>query len=489
MKATVAFIGPPANPANRPVLSPELGAAVAARHSRCDDGLAKILEIVDSCPNQDTAIDRIFNMVDYGHRSVADMVPISVHLEGVSLWLVEMIWGLVHTGGGQETSTRYCELKPDEMYRPPFSHPEDEKDWDFIVGRAVSAYNAAWEFWMAVANVAPEMVGITGDIDPKKAERFKRNFVFDRSRYAIPVTALTNMNITTWGTEWIRIISMLRSAPWEEAHRVAELLAHEVSLAAPRLIRHTGETAAGQQFWDSRLDTVDAHARLHEESPSFVAAGLKHLVNKKDVIGIIDLFDLTESQKQARLTFNCRDISGIDFATEMGLRKNRYDPVGLRLSQVPVEYGWGAVANAEIRDMNRHRPGIREIGLYPQRFYFALDQIQAAMEKAPQLKAQAYSLILDFTDLGQLYRDFAIDTINGDRATDESNFVYFSGLGTELSFNHTSTMGHLIYECELRTGPGTHFRYRRHYNALIEKMIDQTPALGTYMLRGSGEPE
>lgn len=488
MKATVAFFGPPPAVEGRPVLSPELAAAVAARHSRCDEGLDKILGIVDSCESDDVAIGRIFNMIDYGHRSVADLVPISVHLEGISVWLAEIIWSLVHTGGGQESSTRYCKLRSDSMYHPTMSGPE-AAEWGEIVSHCLRVYDKACAFWTSVANARPQLVGITEDMSPQKAERFRKNFVFDRSRYAIPSVALTNMNITTWGTEWIRIISQLKSSPWSEAHQAADLLLDEVTLAAPRLVRHTGSTVAAEADWFSQMDVLD---QMTNPSTSWMASQHWRAMVKGtdgDRRAMIEALE-HEVSGRARIDINLSSKPWMSLKKCMEFRTNRYDPVGKALSKIPVIYGWSAVANAEIRDMNRHRPGIREIGFAPRGFYFAQDKILEVLGWGDEsMEWLGNDLIHEFLLLAVSLFDFQLKARQGRYSGASADFVYLSALGTELGFEHTSTLGHLIYECELRTGPGTHFRYRRHYLDLIEKMNEQIPGIKKEMLLGSGEPE
>jgi thymidylate synthase ThyX len=490
MKATLTHFGPPKAAQGRPVLCPELSAAVAARHSRCDEGLDRILEIVEGYADQDVAVDRIFNMIDYGHRSVADLVPISVHIEGVSIWLVEMIWGLVHTGGGQETSTRYCKLKPEEMLKMDFHNEGDRNEWDSILKSAVVTYNAACAYWGEVGRAMPQLAGVTPDMDEKKAERFRRNFIFDRARYAIPSVALTNMNITTWGTEWIRIISMLKSSPWIEAHQVADLVLVEVAIAAPRLIRHAGLTKAGQAWWQQRLDVSDTVLGSRK-------AGLyPSLSRDQDMAKIIEDIKYREVVAEEFTTFEAGGLADVDedlIIESMEHRTNRYDPIGLGLAEVPVRYGWDLVANAEIRDMNRHRPGVRKIGLAPCGFYYAGEKIIGSLiEEGCGFDGhgeKARELMFQFDRLSARMLNFSTRVVCGESSALAHDFPYFSALGTQYTFQHTSTLGHLIYECELRTGPGTHFRYRAHYQNLIKKMVAALPGLDKYLLIGSGEPE
>lgn len=87
--------------AGRPALTPELLAATGARYSRNNEGLDAILARIDFA-HPDSAVDGIFRMIDYGHQSIADMAPVAMFIDGVSLWLAYYLWALSPTAGGQE---------------------------------------------------------------------------------------------------------------------------------------------------------------------------------------------------------------------------------------------------------------------------------------------------------------------------------------------------------------------------------------------------
>src|SRR4028119_1453434 len=105
MKVTQVAVCPTeaAREAGRPALTPELLAASGARYSRNNEGLEAILSKIDP-NNLDKSVDGIFKMIDYGHQSIADMAPVALFLDGISLWLAYFVWTLVPTAGGQESS-------------------------------------------------------------------------------------------------------------------------------------------------------------------------------------------------------------------------------------------------------------------------------------------------------------------------------------------------------------------------------------------------
>src|SRR5579864_5585500 len=119
MKVTQVAIRPTeaSNAAGRPALTPELLAASGARYSRNNEGLESILSKIDP-GNLEKSVESIFKMVDYGHQSIADMVPVAMFIDGISIWLAYYIWSLCPTAGGQESSTRYIRISPDELIDP-----------------------------------------------------------------------------------------------------------------------------------------------------------------------------------------------------------------------------------------------------------------------------------------------------------------------------------------------------------------------------------
>src|SRR3982751_4081904 len=119
MKVTQVALRPtPASEsAGRPSLTPELLAASGARYSRNNEGLESILSKIDP-DNLDKSVDSIFKMIDYGHQSIADMAPVAMFIDGISIWLAYYVWTLVPTAGGQESSTRYIRLSAETMAPP-----------------------------------------------------------------------------------------------------------------------------------------------------------------------------------------------------------------------------------------------------------------------------------------------------------------------------------------------------------------------------------
>jgi hypothetical protein len=71
----------------------------------------------------------------------------------------------------------------------------------------------------------------------------------------------------------------------------------------------------------------------------------------------------------------------------------------------------------------------------------------------------------------------------------EPSYIYWSLLGTEYPFEHTTTADKFIYEAELRTGLGAHFRYAKHLHEVLALWYERFPATRGLVLEGSAEPE
>ncbi|HVK06189.1 MAG TPA: hypothetical protein VM490_22150, partial [Armatimonadaceae bacterium] len=119
MKVTQVALRPTeaSDAAGRPALTPELLAASGARYSRNNEGLDAILARIDPA-KLDKSVDSIFKMIDYGHASIADMAPVALFIDGVSLYLAYYLWTLSPVAGGQESSTRYIKLDADGLISP-----------------------------------------------------------------------------------------------------------------------------------------------------------------------------------------------------------------------------------------------------------------------------------------------------------------------------------------------------------------------------------
>jgi hypothetical protein len=126
------------------------------------------------------------------------------------------------------------------------------------------------------------------------------------------------------------------------------------------------------------------------------------------------------------------------------------------------------MALAELRDLNRHRTGHRFTPLIQAGFYLPHEIKHSA--HADLLKSQ-----LELTR--ELMR-------RGSPA-----YVYSLLLGAQTPFEHSTHADKFIYEAELRTGMGAHFRYAEHLSAALREFFHQMPAARSWVVEGTAEPE
>jgi thymidylate synthase ThyX len=454
--------------AGRPALTPELLAASGARYSRNNEGLDSILSKIDP-QNLEKSVDSIFRMVDYGHQSIADMVPVAMFIDGISIWLAYYLWTLAPTGSGQESSTRYIKISNDGLIPPEvLGIPATEiPAWRELMQQSFQAYQAALALWEELAAQTPEIMGIPQSLlqDPseparKKVARMRRNYAFDRSRYFLPVSAATNVMLILSARGWVNLCQFLLSHPLIEAQKLGALLRDELPLAAPRMLKY------------ARTETANQHTLADE------FARLVDLAGKTDLAASPSPPRETTSARPYLFVMTPEDLAPDHLTAALRHHPNRYAPFGSALQRTAVRFGWSAIGFAEIRDLNRHRTGTKYCPQVPSGFYFAEDQLPPG--PAPQ-RAQ---LLLQ-AGIGRAACSAALDRLK--RA--EPSYIYWSVLGTEFPFEHTTTADKFIYEAELRTGLGAHFRYAKHLRDVLALWYQRFPETRRWILEGSAEPE
>jgi thymidylate synthase ThyX len=466
MKVTQVAICPTeaSRKAGRPALTPELLAASGARYSRNNEGLEAILSRIDP-NNLEKSVDSIFRMVDYGHQSIADMVPVAMFIDGVSIWLAYYIWTLCPTAGGQESSTRYLKMSMDELIPPELlGVPAQEvPKWGATMHACFQAYQSALKLWEDLALRNPDLMGIPRSLlndsceaAQKKVARMRRNYAFDRARYFLPVSARTNLMLIMSARGWVNLCQFLLSHELPEPRRVGESLRDELEIAAPRMLKYARCTESHQHILANEFENLVRLAKTTADWGGNCAESAKPFLSVSLPEGVTDE----------------------QIAKSLGQHTNRYAPVGSSLQRTAVRFGWSALGFAEIRDLNRHRTGTRYCPQVPSGFYFALDQVpaQATQERA------------ELQNLAGIGRPASAESLELLRRA-EPSYIYWSLLGTEFPFEHLTTADKFIYEGELRTGLGAHYRYAKHLRDVLTLWYQRFPGTRGLVLEGSAEPE
>jgi thymidylate synthase ThyX len=444
--------------AGRPSLTPELLAAVGARYSRNNEGLEGILAKVDPT-NLDASVDSIFRMIDYGHQSIADMAPVAVFMDGISIFLAYLIWSWCPTAGGQESSTRYIKLTRDGLVDPDlFGIPPGARaEWYDFIDKCFDAYGRALSFWDGVAKIDPSAMRISTDLlsDPsekaqKQVSRMRRNFAFDRARYFLPLAAKTNMMLVMSARGWVQLCQKLLSHWLPEASVLGTRVQGELALAAPRMVKHAVEKTSYRDGYAAELRMFSSVARSAPEP-----------TGEADCIPSIDIFAP-------------KGISESEMVESLQNRTSRYDFIGSAACRTSVRFSWSAVAIAEIRDLNRHRTGQKECPLVPVGFYAASDCVPRTESFDSSLAAIGLE---------------SICTARALLADGQPSFAAWLLLGAQFGFEHTTTLDKFVYEAELRTGSGAHFRYAAHLRATVALLGRDHAALAAAIALGLSEPE
>ena len=461
MKVTQVSIRPTdaSQAAGRPALTPELLAATGARYSRSNEGLDAILTKIDP-ENPDASVERIFKFVDYGHASIADMAPVALFMDGISLWMAYYLWSIAPLAGGQESSTRYIRLDASGLV--PFEDwnmaDEDGIGWHDRMQDLFAAYEAAVRFWEDIAQSEPERMNLpvclladTSDKAQKTIARMRRNYAFDRARYFLPVAAQTNVMMVMSARAWVTVCQSLLSALGAESRALGAQVRDELGLVAPRLIRHARVMESFAQ------DHAAEHARALQLSQSHTPHAITGEAAPTPFLDVMT------------------PPGAFDFAGDLAHRENRYGAVGLGLRRTAVRFGWEAVSFAEIRDLNRHRTGTKYCPPVPVGFYYAASQI-------PDARRGEYDALVE---TGIAATQTGLDLL---RAGDPA-YMYHLPLGAQFYFEHTTTADKFIYEAELRTGTGAHFRYAQHLRDVLQLWYARFPETKGLVLEGSAEPE
>lgn len=448
MRITGLALVPPPTAADCPKVTPELLASVLARYSRSNQGIHTILSKVDLA-NPDASIDRILNFVDYGHASIGGLTGgLAVALDDVSMWLAYKIFEIATMADGQESSTRYITMdaanvpSADELGIPADLAPR----WRDILARSFAAYHAEYARLDALAQTEPQRVRLPADAKPAVVTRLRKNYALDRARYFIPLATRTNVGLVQTSRMWATTVKHLDSLPHPEARAAAKLIRDELLKQSPRLMRHSFAEKSYQE-------------QARQELAQSLALGRERL-------SATPLADEVWVHVDRATPPFLRESQSI--AESLRHRSNRYGQQGAATRRMRVAFAWNNMAIAELRDLNRHRTGHRGTPLIQSGFYLP-----------PEISHAAHAGLL--ADQLELTRELL--------ARGSPAYVYSLLLGAQTPFEHSTHADKFIYEAELRTGMGAHFRYAEHLSAALKGFLAQVPEAREWVVEGTAEPE
>jgi thymidylate synthase ThyX len=428
-------------------LTPELLAASGARYSRNNEGLDAIVSKIDFS-NTDKSVDGIFKMVDYGHASIADMAPIALFIDDITQYAAYFLWTLSPTAGGQECSTRYIKMDVSNVASSEDLGivPELKDSYDLHIAKSFSFYEEALKLWTTIGELNPELTKIPSNLlnsesdkDKKAVARMMRNFAFDRARVYLPVASLTGVMMIQSARAWANISAHLQSHKLKELNDIGKEIQDKLSIGAPRLVKHCRPTDSIKAYYDREWKLWNTDYDLFTGANFYAPPMTVHV-------------------------------------DDLNFRTNRYSPCSSNLSRIPVKFSWGHISFGEIRDLNRHRTGNKYCPFIPKGFYGALDQLPDESTISNNIKF--------------FHTRFEKTTWDAQNIMKEHpEYVYFTNLGHQYLFEHTTTADKFLYEMELRTGVGAHYKYAEHCHEVLNLWFEKHPKTKGIVFEGSAEPE
>lgn len=434
-------------------VAPEKLAACLARYSRNNEGIDAILTLY-----RDKSPDQIFKFIDYGHASVGGLTGgIAIAVDKVSMLLAYKLFEFAQMADGQESSTRYIALDssslptPEELGIPSGIIPL----WKETTALGFELYKETSEALNKIVSENPEIARIPEKAmhNPKVKERMLKNYALDRARYFLPLACQTNIAIISTARIWADTIKLVESLQWPEALQLASVLREQLEKVAPNLIRHSKADNASIAFAQELQ-----HVGQREASVGCLWATLRTSCDCR-----LEVFDPKPS-------FN--KIGTISSALET--RGSRYHHTGVALKRQVVQMEWEQIALAELRDLNRHRTGYRFSDFAPKGFY---------------LPEESQNILRQGEKLSKFQRSYETLVQNLARKAQPGLHAYGFFLGSQVSFEHTQQADKFLYEVELRTGLGAHFRYAEHLKQAAEIYFEKFPETRRSIQIGDYEPE
>lgn len=437
-------------------LTPEKLAACLARYSRSNEGIDTILsKFSDKSP------DAIFKFVDYGHASIGGLTGgIAIALDQVSMLMAYKLFEFAQMADGQESSTRYITIGIGSMpHHTTVGIPEHLSDlWNDTCELGFELYkHTIAEIEKFVAE-HPESTNIpeAARKNPKMLERMLKNYALDRARYFLPMACYTNIALVATARVWADICRLTESLQWPEAINITKAIREQLEIAAPNLVRHSYADNASIAYVQEQLQ-----AGQHGASAESVRAYSGTCECRVEIFNPPTKFNHTD----------------LNLANSLRTRATRYSHAGTALKRQIVQAEWSHISFAELRDLNRHRTGYRFSDLAPKGFYLP----------------EETKLILQSTDhkglLGQFQTKYAELVALLARQAQPGLHTYGYFLGTQVAFEHTQAGDKFLYELELRTGLGAHFRYAEHLRQAGELYFEQCPETQEFIQIGTAEPE
>lgn len=436
---------------------PEALAACLARFSRSNTPIEKILEDAAGKP-----VEVIFKNIDYGHASIGGLTGgIAIAINDLSMLLAYRFFEFAQMADGQECSTRYITFSqeglPDaaDLGIPPQLQPL----WLETCTEGFRLYNFAKNALDARVEADPSLARLPekAQHNPKVKARMLKNYGLDRARYFLPFACKTSMAIVASARIWADILKLVEGLQWPEAIKAAEVVRAELGKVSPNLIKHSHTDNAAVSF---AMELMQAGQKTAATGTTMLTTAGPKVKCRVDVLD--------------GPSFNSFNT---DLAGSLETRGTRYSHTGIALKRQTVRIQWDRIAIAELRDINRHRTGFRFSDFSPQGFYWPEETMAVLSVESRDSEARRFM---------ELYVEL-VKKLARQGQTGLHAYAYF--LGTQVPFEHTQQADKFLYEVELRTGLGAHFRYAEHLKQAAELYFEKYPETRKMIQLGDAEPE
>jgi thymidylate synthase ThyX len=443
-------------------LEPEVLAACLARYSRTNEGIESILK---KYGGKDPTT--IFKFIDYGHASIGGLTGgIAIAIDNVSMLAALKLFEFSQMTDGQESSTRYIELNPQGVVTPQEIGIKDDNLVAMLnkcIELGFSLYQKCLDILDQEVSAKPSIARIPQNTPEKTAQRMLKNYGLDRCRYFLPMCAKTNLALVMSARSWAQTLKELESLPWEETTALSKLIREELKKAAPDLVRHS---------YPDNASTTQCLSKIERANTLTKTLKLDFGLNTNCQCQV-DLYGANLTPWESNLNFKNEVKKGFDG------KSNRYSICSDIIRRISNRCTWSAMALAEVRDLNRHRTGFRSYHSIPMGFFLP-EEIKRISDTNPQIKKEIKTFLTTYSEVIQK----VLNCPENYKTID-----YFFFLGTQVPFEHTQQLDKLIYEIELRTGLGAHFKYAEHLKDAAKALIKELPELKEFIEIGSAEPE
>lgn len=444
--------------------NPEVLAHAIAKYSRSSKSMPDILSEIQE-KNSSQFHEKFY--VEYGHASIADMAPVALGIEGVSMYAAlhitdHPLWN------GQERSTRYQKFDINNLYDPFYG---ENKQWQEVMKGLGESYEIVLDAAQkTLYKHFPKPNGMSNGQYHSKI--FARSC--DVARFFIPLATKTNLGqVTSARTVGQQISHLLTLVDTYRATREVYSVAVDLGSAAYQvgggLVNDAWDWDAAGKQWNqatqsSHVPSSSPPIMFGKDFSDYLSATLDYQVGEGSY---------SQYWKPSTDTDILKELMG----DIRGYIPKEFQSAPYYLD---LETDWGTY-----RDLHRHRRVVHFRQNLPKKIHYPAfftylretlgaghDDYWVVNDFWQQVNERDRTKILESTNR-------AIDLANEIEGIDR---VYCLPLGASVRYLMKLDLAELKYIMELRSRPGGHPVYRKlmhtiynHLPSHIADLINLTP--------------